>query len=376
VPRPSSRLTGVDLARCVALLGMVAVHVLPLSDAAGDPTLVDRVAGGRSAALFAVLAGVSLALAFGPSPRLLRAGPALVVRGALVGLVGLLLGLLDSGVAVILAYYAVLFVLAVPFLRARAGVLSALAAATAVGLPLLSFAVRDDLPARDPDNPSLATLDDPGGLLAELLLTGYYPALPWLAYLLAGLAAGRLALASRRTALELAGAGALLALAAAAASAALLGPGGGYDEIAAAEGLSDGEVERKVDAARFGNVPLTTPWWLATDAAHTTTPFDLLHTTGTALLALGVALLLAPLAPRLLSPLTAAGSMPLTLYTAHVTWLGLTDAEDPERSYLLQVAVGLAFAWVWRDRVGRGPLESVVALAVRPLRGTGAKGRT
>ena len=54
--------------------------------------------------------------------------------------------------------------------------------------------------------------------------------------------------------------------------------------------------KREVDAARFGNVPLTTPWWLATDAAHTTTPFDLLHTTGTALLALGILVLL--LAPR------------------------------------------------------------------------------
>ena len=117
-------------------------------------------------------------------------------------------------------------------------------------------------------------------------------------------------------------------------------------------------------------MPTSTAWWLATDAAHTTTPLDLAGTVGTALLALGVALLVAPLAPRLLSPLTAAGSMPLTLYSAHVLLLGTTDdAGHPVRYYLLQVAAGLLLAWLWQRAVGRGPLESVVAAAVRPLRG-------
>lgn len=370
MPRPSARLTGVDLARCLALLGMVAVHVLPLTDEDGLPTLVERVAGGRSAALFAVLAGVSLALAYGPRPSPWRSGAALLVRAALVGLVGLLLGSVDSGVAVILAYYGLLFVLVWPWLRAGPRVLTASAAVVAAVLPVVSFLVRDDLPDRESASPDLARLDDPLALLSELALTGYYPALPWTAYLLTGLAVGRLALASRRTAAELVGAGALLAVAAAAVSAVLLGPLGGYDEIARADDIPAEVVELEVEASRFGNVPTSTPWWLASDGAHTTTPLDLAGTTGTALVALGVALLVAPLAPRLLSPLTAAGSMPLTLYSAHVLLLGTTgDGGDPLRYYLLQVVAGLGFAWLWQRAVGRGPLEAVVAAAVRPLRG-------
>jgi len=123
-----------------------------------------------------------------------------------------------------------------------------------------------------------------------------------------------------------------------------------------------------VAEGRFGSVPTTTPWWLATDAPHSTTPLDLAATTGTALLVLGVALLLAGAVPLLLHPLAAAGSMPLSLYAAHVWVLGATGSDDPTRYYWLQVGGALLLAVLWRRAVGRGPLESVVALSARPFR--------
>ena len=58
----SGRLVGLDVARCLALLGMVATHVLDERTPAGDLTTAQWLAGGRASALFAVLAGVSLAL--------------------------------------------------------------------------------------------------------------------------------------------------------------------------------------------------------------------------------------------------------------------------------------------------------------------------
>ena len=59
-----ARLVGIDVARCMALLGMVATHVLP-SDPDGRPPLGQWLAGGPASALFALLAGVSLALMTG-----------------------------------------------------------------------------------------------------------------------------------------------------------------------------------------------------------------------------------------------------------------------------------------------------------------------
>jgi hypothetical protein len=236
-------------------------------------------------------------------------------------------------------------------------------------MPFVSFAVRDQLPRRDGSSPVFADLAQPGRLLPELLLSGYYPAAVWLAYLLVGLAVGRLALQRARVALRLAGAGALLALAAVALSALLLGPLGGYEELADVVRPEDGRtVEQVVDASRFGNVPTTSAWWLATDAPHTSTPLDVLHTTGTALLVLGLALLVRGRTARLLTPLWAAGSMPLSLYTAHVAFLGVTETADPEPYYLAQVVVALVCATAWRRYVGRGPLEQVLALVTRPLR--------
>jgi uncharacterized membrane protein YeiB len=368
--RPSSRLLGVDVARGVALLGMVAVHVLPDQRDDGSRTVVDLVASGRSAALFAVLAGVGVGLAYGRRPPVLRSGAALVVRALIIGAIGLALGALDSGVAVILAYYALFFVLLLPWLRAGPRVLLTSAALVAVLVPIVSLLVRDDLPERDRSSPELSDLGDPAQLLSELLLTGYYPAAAWVAYLLLGLGVARLALGTQRTALRLAVAGVVLALAAALASALLLGPLGGYDRIGEEIDPNPGfTVQEVVDESRFGNVPTVSPWWLASDARHTTTPLDLIGTAGSALLVLGMALLVAPRLRPLLTPLAAAGSMPLTLYSAHVLLLGTTDADDPETFYLGQVVVALIAATLWRRYVGRGPLEGALGLVVRPLRG-------
>ena len=79
----AGRVVGVDAARGLALLGMVSVHVLPATDGDGGESLAYAVASGRSAALFAVLAGVGLALA---RPSV----PALLVRALVIGLAGLL----------------------------------------------------------------------------------------------------------------------------------------------------------------------------------------------------------------------------------------------------------------------------------------------
>ncbi len=359
----ASRLQGVDAARGTALLGMVAIHVLPGQADDGSLTLVEQLASGRSAATFAVLAGVGLALGSqrgGPGGWGVRERLALLLRAALLGGVGLALGLLDSGVAVILAYYALLFVLVQPFLTWTPRRLMVLALGVALVVPVASQAVRDRLPDRDVDNPDPSRLADPGPLLSELALTGYYPAAAWVAYLLLGLGVGRLALQRTRTATGVAVAGAGLLVAAAGVSRLLLGPFGGADELGPAAVL---------DRGFFGNVPTDSRWWLAVDAPHSTTPLDLIGTAGAALLVLGTGLLLARRAGLLLAPLAAAGSMPLSLYSAHVLLLGLTDTDDPGRYYVVQVVVGLAAALAWRRLVGRGPLEAVLALLSRAVTG-------
>lgn len=350
------RLAGVDVARGVALLGMMAVHVFPAERPDGSVTLVHQVASGRSSALFALLAGVGLSLLSR------RAGPGLrrsvSVRAWLVALVGLLIGLLPSGLAVILVYYGVLFLVALPLLRLPTRVLAGLSLLFAVVGPVVSFLLRPSLPERAPGNPSLDLLfTDPLGLVSTLLVTGYYPVLVWTAYLCAGLAVGRLDLGSRVVQVRLALGGAVLAGSALLASSLLLS----WRGLAAITAASDGPVD--VVGNQFGNVPTDTPWWLAVDAPHASTPPDVLHTTGTALLVLGVALLVAPLLGRVVRPLAALGAMTLTLYSVHVLVVALTEGDRPGVLWLVQVVVFAVFAVLWLRAFPRGPLESVVASA-------------
>ncbi|MGH8971165.1 MAG: heparan-alpha-glucosaminide N-acetyltransferase domain-containing protein, partial [Actinomycetes bacterium] len=141
--RGAARLAGVDVARALALFGMMSVHVFPpfTDDGALHPAYA--VAAGRSAALFAVLAGVGLALAsggirppVGAGLRAARVGA--LARAALLLVLGLLLGEVDSPPLVILAYYAVLFAAAPPFLGLRARTLAVLAAGWALLAPVVS----------------------------------------------------------------------------------------------------------------------------------------------------------------------------------------------------------------------------------------------
>jgi uncharacterized membrane protein len=371
------RLDGVDAARAVALAGMASVHILPVMTADNTETVAGAVAAGRASALFAVLAGVGVALGTGgPAPP--RGGRAhaaaaagLVVRGLLVALVGLTLVELEPPVAVILAYYGLLFVLATPLLRLRAPALAALAAVWCVAGPALSHVLRAGRRAWPGDQPGFAALAEPAGLLRELTLTGYYPVLPWLTYLLAGMAVGRLHLRSPRVAAGLLGGGAGLAVAAWAGSALLLGPGGGAAVLG--PDLAD---------RRYGTVPTDTWWWLAVEAPHAGTPFDLAHTTGTALAVLGAMLLLARGAPGLVWPLAAVGAMPLTQYTLHVTALALfpetaAQAVGITAGSLLvaHLVVVLVIAVGVRAAGRRGPLEAVVRAASgavrRAVAGTG-----
>jgi uncharacterized membrane protein len=364
------RLLGVDAARGVALIGMMSVHINPAVAADGETTTTYLIASGRSAALFAVLAGVGLALASGgPIPRRGRAlGAAMaatLARATVLGLVGLLLGAFDSGLAIILVYYGLLFVVAAPFLGLGPRVLLTLAATAAIVTPVLSQWLRPSLPLPSYANPVVESLADPVGLFSELAITGYYPVLTWSAYILAGLAVGRLALSQMKTATWLMLGGAVLAVGAWAASWLLLHPGGGLTALEAAGAGNSPIAGRPLDIALttsfYGTTPTTSWWWLAVAAPHSGSSFDLLHTIGTACFVLGAMLLLARVARAAVWPLAAIGSMTFTLYSLHVVLISTVMPDTIPNALLWHVLVALAIALPWRTFVGRGPLEALAA---------------
>lgn len=367
----SRRLVGVDTARGLALIGMAATHIFPGFEPDGDLHLSHAVASGRASALFAVLAGVGLSLATGgPQPvrgsalRAARFG--VVARACLLAAVGLLLGMVDSPPLVILAYYGLLFLVAVPVLGLPARVLAAMALVAAVVTPVVSHALRT---TTDP-----APVEEPGGsdVLVDLLLTGTYPVLTWTTYLLAGLALGRLHLRRWSVAARLLGLGAVLAVCAKVLSAVLLDAVGGAQQLAASGDQPLDAVEDSLASGMFGSTPATDWRWLTVSAPHSGTTLDLVHTVGVALAVLGTCLLLARLLPALaLLPLAAVGSMTFTLYSLHVVALAEDSpflVADRRTLWLAHVVVALLVASLWRTTVGRGPLEALAAWLDRQAR--------
>lgn len=373
LPRVSlSRVVGVDVARCLALLGMMATHVLPSFHGARVPW-PQQLAGGRASALFAVLAGVSLALVSGrerpPHGRLrVAASVRILVRALLIGALGLTLGLLPTHIAVILGYYAVLFLLGLPFLGWSARVLAVAAAAWAVVLPVVSMVVRPHLPPRVGGSPTPGDLLDPGRLAADLLFTGYYPAAVWVAYLLAGLAVGRSSLRRPQTEATMAGLGAALVVGAALISRALLARPGAQDALRAdfPYGVTDPAMQ---DAflvhGLSGSTPTGTWWWLAVDTPHSGTPLDLARTLGSALLVIGVCLLVTRAGTRLWAAAFGAGAMTLSLYTMHVLVMAEGYWPHLERDYTEQVILVLGTGAVFALLGLRGPLEWLVGETAR-----------
>lgn len=378
--RPT-RITGIDAARGVALLGMVAIHVMPQFNDEYEPTLVWSIAAGTSAALFALLAGVGLSLgskaATDSAAQLAGARAALGARAGFIMALGLLLGLFDIPAFVILAYYGAMFALAIPLLRLKATSLGFASLGFATLGAIFTWLISPALPHLDGIDPSLSTIfSDPGATLGALLFTGAYPALPWMTFLCAGMALGKMDLRSRDLQLRIGLTGLVLWLGTQGLSWLLLGPLGGTSALIESTGrwMEPADVTEALTFGTPDDVPLDSFWWQVTLSPHSNLVFELLNTLGVALLVLSIALLIGQQLSWLLRPLAIIGSMTLSIYTLHLFFLATgLGTEVPTLSFWLQIFGSLLFAVLWRNisELPQGPLEHLTsALANR------AKART
>ncbi|MBT2207664.1 DUF418 domain-containing protein [Actinomadura sp. NEAU-AAG7] len=362
----TGRLVGLDLARCLAVFGMYVAHVGP-DPADGGPTgVLAELTHGRSMALFALLGGVTLVIIGGRrTPKTGRPGrqaaAKVVIRAAILVPLGVALTMTPTDVDVVLAYYGAYFLLALPLIRLRARTLALIAVGWALVGPQLSFVMRDvldDLSDGAIGGGALVRVSGEG--LLDLLFTGTYPALTYMPFLIAGMAFGRLDLASRAVRVRLAALGGALTV---------LGYGGSWLAFRLLPGLMG---ETGSPAAWWSDVdgdPSEGAAWLLTAAPHGETTLSLAGGTGAALLVTVAALAAVDRLPRLRRlavPLIAVGSMSLTAYVAHIVVLLPRGAELPEwpphilLGFMLAVTVP---AFLWSRYFRRGPLEHLVHTA-------------
>lgn len=358
------RVVGVDLARGLAMLGMFGAHLhVPREVTVADPSTYGALVHGRSAILFALLAGVSLAIVTGGTAPV--TGRAVVdfrlrtlVRALALFALGGLLTMLGTPVMVILEAYAMMFVLALPFLTWPVRRLWLAVGVLVVLGPVVTVAVRTGL---------LAMGIFPVGAW-DIAFGEFYPVATWLVFPLAGIAIGRSDLRSTAVAMRLVAGGAV---------AALLGYWTGHlvsqTDAARTPPLVDlhGEFQILPVSEVLAGLPRSVLAELLTADPHTGTPFEVLGSGGFVVAVLGVCLLLGRTAVRfVLAPLAAVGALSLTVYSAHIVALRLMLEEyyvdigslDHLRAFVLWALVG---AFAWRLALGKGPLERGIAWLAR-----------
>ncbi|MFK0297045.1 DUF418 domain-containing protein [Streptomyces sp. NPDC090442] len=352
---------GVDLARGLAVFGMYAAHVGPSPDRGGAIGFLMELAHGRSSALFALLAGFTVVLITGRgTPKTGVAGREAVVkvtiRAAVLVVVGSVVTVTDTPVDVILAFYGVYFLLVLPLYRFGAKPLAWIAAGTALVFPQVLYVVAHATGGRGYG--SQTGVDDP----FSLLVSGSYPAITWVPFVIAGMAVARLELTCATVRVRLALTGACLAVTGYGGSwlALRLVPGAAHALI----GVAGPSATSAWWSDIAGYPTYDTPAWLLAASPHSQTTLSIIGNTGAALTVLAICLIAVDASPRLLAlarPVIAVGSMSLTAYVFHLVAIGLLGIEQVPGSPLhvllgfVGAAMVLATAWSWFSR--RGPLE-------------------
>lgn len=324
----SARLVGLDVARSLAIIGMIAVNVGPRGADGFWGALYD-VPLGRASLLFMLLAGVGMSIMTrsvrGPAGTPLP-WQAILWRAALLLFGGLALQLAGHEASVILPLYGLLFVFCLPLLKSPRWVLFTLSATSLVLGPLVWLMVRSGDDAFRITEPTL--LDAPGEILRGLLFTGSYPAVVWAAPFVAGMLLGRLDLRDPALHRRLVQWGAVSAVGAYMLSQLLI--------------LVVGMPGRTVGMDR-----------IVSATAHSQMPLWIISSSGTALFVLGLCLMGERFASRRLSALAATGRLALTTYVGHLLALAVVVRPGPGSlpEGILVTAVlataAAAFSWAW-----------------------------
>lgn len=350
--RTGARLVGIDVARSLALFGMIVAHVgaVPSVIDWGQPNTWLGIVDGRSSTLFAILAGVSIAIVTGRSTpvavaALGRARVRLTIRAVVLIAVGFLLMALGTPVAVILPTYGVLFLLSLPVLRWRRRWLLLVTGLTVVlSIPVATVAA--------------VVYYNTSAYTNQLGLI--YPPVTFLGYLLVGLAVGRSDLASRTvqtTLLWLGSAMAIVAYTVGELLAPLDPKAFAYPGVPAMEG------------ATTASGRVLAEWF--SPRGHSASVVDMLGSIGVSIAVIGLCSLLFTdrqgIVARIVArPFAAVGSMPLSIYTLHIVVLALLLARPQGLDYgaktvWMFVLGSTLFALLWSRFVGRGPLEAGLA---------------
>ena len=350
---PNNRIVGYDLARAVALLGMLLVNFsVLLGNGSSDPTWLDHLIEmikGRAAATFVVLAGVGLSLLtksvyLSKDRAAINAKRLILLKRSIFLLVIGLFNFAISPISDILHFYAVYIAIGACLLTLSNRSLVVLALATIAARPLIMTGF-DLVKNWDFNTVSNAGIDNLLGIIGHFFFNGCFPVVPWMAFVMVGMWIGRQDLSDHYLRKKIVLFGCVAVVLAEIISRVLI---------------------HASSSVQFDLKGLL-PWFEI--AAGDPTPLFMLSAMATALGVIGLSTILADKCgnSRWIMPHIAAGQVTLSLYVAHIMvsilFLRAIEKLEMELSFLpiwgtvLFYTSALLFSYYWTKRFSKGPLE-------------------
>jgi len=348
----NQRIYGYDIARALAVFGMVIVNFKTVmhTNSGNDAWWLSifNLLDGRASAVFVILAGVGITLLTqsarlsGNQMQLQQEKRALLKRAVFLFAIGLLY--IEIWPADILHYYGIYIAIGALLLAASTRQLLWVAGGIAAGF-LIIFFILDYTTSWNWATLNYADLWSLKGFFRNLLFNGFHPVFPWAAFLIVGMALGRLPMnnASIRKRVFLSGLiGTLL--------------------------IETFAFCLRVALTNKGYAPELINYLFSTTPMPPL-PLYFLSAIGSscAVIALSVQVGEKHHDSLWLRPLIYVGQLSLTLYVAHVVvGMGLLEALGLLANHSLLVSMGSAlifcvvaiiFAYFWRIRFKLGPLE-------------------
>ena len=404
-----SRIDGIDLARFLAIVGMMAAHLLvndsfdiTQPSSLANPGAWPAVFDGRSAALFGLLAGVSVAIVSrrplslgGTNVPMLRLN--LFARGVVIAGIGILLEEIQYAIAVVLTVYGFVFIALALVVRQGPRRLLGMAAVSML-LGTGSVMLAELVPG---------SVWEPNGVIIKVFVGGMYPLFIWVGYGLVGMAVMRMGLHEVSLQRRMAAIGASVALAAYCLGA-VVSRTLEHVELPGLSDLATGESQPSATDLGVPEIaPPVTDWRyvMLSAEAHSGGLLDVIGSLGVAVAVLGACLMICRSGRvlRLTRPLRDAGAMPLTIYILHILtaavvgkmlfWqkaefvdmlTGVLSTEGTDRELAVQMLTSWlvettltkwvllaasivlfpVFATLWRRRFAKGPAEEMLGRAV------------
>ena len=348
------RIQGFDLARAIALMAMVVVNYTSLMQiGAFSPLWIDRAVDfifGRAAAVFVILSGISIALMFErssvdePSIGVRRY---LMVRSLLMLIAGVVLW--NWWAADILHFYAAYIILGMAVATKSTRSLRQLLMIVAlVSMPVCAvLTITYDLVDQ---SELLVRQPFVLRLMADYLMSSYYPLLPWFGYFLVGMLLGRQEKAHRISY------GRLLLVS--------------LFVCLAVEYFSN----TMLALAEENNMEIQGDWKLAflRSEAFPVTPLFVLSSAASGLALISICRLVADMVAHssIINAVCCFGKLSLTIYIGHLLWGfgvvawieglgGKLGQSEMVISAGIFCMVGILFSVLWCCYFKRGPLESL-----------------